>query len=204
MKVPGLRYYPLRGNLIYHESSRQRTVQLYTTSSKSHHPLTAMEIHIEAAQFPEDRDTVHGLFTQYARSLGIDLTFQQFQAELDSLPGKYAATQGGALLIARTDDTTPAAIGCVALRRSTDTWCEMKRLYVVDEARGMRLGERLVEAIVGRARELGYRGARLDTLASMVAAQRLYRKYGFREIEAYYETPVEGTVFLGCEFGDGR
>lgn len=163
-----------------------------------------MAITIEPAQFPKDADAVYNLFTLYAKSLGIDLTFQNFQNELGSLPGNYSESQGGALLIARSDTPTSEstkAIGCVALRRNTDTWCEMKRLYVAAEARGTGLGERLLEAILVRAKELGYRGIRLDTLADMRAAQQLYRKYGFVEIEGYYDTPVEGTIFMGCEFG---
>ncbi|CAL5869164.1 uncharacterized protein PFLUO_LOCUS3392 [Penicillium psychrofluorescens] len=176
-----------------------------------------MAVHIEAARFPDDSDTILALFSGYAASLGIDLTFQQFQDELDSLPGKYVASQGGALLIARTEkqpdryqpyqtSSDPlgshpsAAVGCVALRRSSDNWCEMKRLYVLQEARGTRLGERLVEAVLDRAKALGYRGIRLDTLPEMTAAQRLYRKYGFVEISAYYDTPIKGTIFMGCDF----
>jgi ribosomal protein S18 acetylase RimI-like enzyme len=77
----------------------------------------------------------------------------------------------------------------------------MKRLYVLEKARGERLGEKLVEAILAQARALGYHGMRLDTLPEMTAAQRLYRKYGFEEIEPYYETPIERTVFMGCKIG---
>ncbi|KAJ6185248.1 hypothetical protein N7519_006549 [Penicillium mononematosum] len=175
-----------------------------------------MKIQIEPAQFPEDADSILSLFSGYATSLGIDLTFQSFQEELDSLPGKYAPSQGGALLIARVDTGVqehntdglvdpiippqfPSALGCVALRRSSDGWCEMKRLYVLEEARGERLGEKLVQAILAQARALGYRGMRLDTLPEMTAAQRLYRKYGFVDIAPYYDTPIQRTVFMGCE-----
>ncbi|KAJ6140392.1 hypothetical protein N7471_006878 [Penicillium samsonianum] len=176
-----------------------------------------MEIQIEPAQFPEDAGSVLSLFSGYATALGIDLTFQSFQEELDSLPGKYGPSQGGSLLIARagtgvreyhTDGLVdsiippqfPSALGCVALRRSSDGWCEMKRLYVLKEARGERLGEKLVQAILAQAKNLGYRGMRLDTLPEMAAAQRLYRKYGFVDIAPYYETPIHRTVFMGCEF----
>ncbi|KAJ5313096.1 hypothetical protein PENANT_c018G06962 [Penicillium antarcticum] len=174
-----------------------------------------MEIKITPAQFPEDAKAILVLFSGYATSLDIDLSFQSFQEELDSLPGKYASSQGGALLIARDQTRVvlevgesagssapryPTALGCVALRRSLDGWCEMKRLYVLEEARGERLGEKLVEAILAQAQAFGYRGIRLDTLPEMTAAQRLYRKYGFVDIEPYYETPIERTVFMGCEF----
>lgn len=175
-----------------------------------------MAILIETARYPKDADAILFLFRGYAASLGIDLTFQQFQHELDSLPGKYAECEGGALLIAYSERSEcqsqsstpnssprtqqPSALGCVALRRSSDDWCEMKRLYVVGEARGERLGERLVESILAQAKALGYRGIRLDTLPDMTAAQQLYRKYGFVEIPPYYETPIRGTIFMGCEF----
>ncbi|KAJ5557956.1 hypothetical protein N7535_009449 [Penicillium sp. DV-2018c] len=178
-----------------------------------------MEIQIGPAQFPEDTVSIASLFSGYATSLGIDLTFQSFQEELDSLPGKYAPSQGGYLLIARAvsvpqlhtsghsiDSTIspapqlPPVLGCVALRRSSDGWCEMKRLYVLKEARGLRLGERLVQAIIAQARDLGYQGMRLDTLPEMTAAQRLYRKFRFVDIAPYYETPIQRTVFMGCDF----
>ncbi|KAJ5091000.1 hypothetical protein N7532_009684 [Penicillium argentinense] len=170
-----------------------------------------MGVSIEPASFPEDTGTIHSLFSGYAASLGIDLTFQSFQDELESIPGKYAEAQGGALLIARTTEPRrsdaqgsvwlppSSAIGCVALRRSSDHWCEIKRLYVVPEARGLNLGDRLVEAIVAQAKSLGYRGMRLDTLPEMLAAQRLYRKYGFIETEPYYETPLHDTIFMACD-----
>jgi ribosomal protein S18 acetylase RimI-like enzyme len=177
-----------------------------------------MKIQITPAEFPEDAEAILVLFSGYAASLKIDLSFQSFQEELDSLPGKYASSQGGALLIARgqaqlgrngessADSSAPRypALGCVALRRSPDGWCEMKRLYVLEEARGKRLGEKLVAAILAQARALGYRGIRLDTLPEMTAAQRLYRKYGFVDIQPYYETPIERTVFMGCEFCDHK
>lgn len=175
-----------------------------------------MAIHIVQAQYPEDAESVRSLLCGYSTSLGIDLTFQSFQEELDSLPGKYAASQGGAILIARTvegptqrDSTLSAPplpraspLGCVALRRSSGGWCEMKRLYVLEEARGERLGDRLVGAILGQAKALGYSGVRLDTLREMSAAQALYRKHGFVEISPYYDTPIQGTVFMECEFSN--
>jgi ribosomal protein S18 acetylase RimI-like enzyme len=177
-----------------------------------------MAVHIEPAQFPADTAAVHSLFSGYAASLGIDLTFQSFDDELNSLPGKYAIAQGGALLIARAQSydtptgpkpatstdplTTPqieSVVGCVGLRRNDKHWCEMKRLYVMPETRGLRLGDRLVEAILVQAKALGYRGIRLDTLPDMLAAQRLYRRHGFVEIEPYYDTPLKGTIFMGCD-----
>lgn len=72
----------------------------------------------------------------------------------------------------------------------------MKRLYVAPQAQGQGLGRLLADLVIEEAARAGYREIRLDTLPSMGAALSLYRSCGFEEIAAYYETPIEGTVFL--------
>jgi GNAT superfamily N-acetyltransferase len=144
---------------------------------------------------------VAALFRAYAASLGIDLTYQDFDAELAGLPGKYAPP-AGELLLARDDAATP--LGCVGLRpRAPDGCCEMKRLYTVPAARGLGLGRALVTTVVGAARRIGYREMRLDTLPSMGKAIALYQAEGFVEIAPYYDTPVRGTIFLALRLTPG-
>jgi ribosomal protein S18 acetylase RimI-like enzyme len=150
------------------------------------------DVTIRQARFPDDAQAVRALFAEYAASLGIDLGFQDFEAELAALPGKYTAPDGAILLACR--GTT--AIACVALRRCTDTSAEMKRLYVRPSGRGLQLGRKLAEAICGLAAQSGYASIRLDTLPDMVAAQQLYGALGFKPIDAYVFNPIEGTQFL--------
>jgi GNAT superfamily N-acetyltransferase len=135
------------------------------------------------------------LFREYVDWLGVDLSFQGFEAELASLPGKYAPPTGELLLAYSIDGD---ALGCVAVRPLEGTAvCEMKRLYVRPVARGLRIGAALVAAIIRSARELGYAEMKLDTLPSMPQALALYKRCGFSEIPAYYHNPVPGTVYLG-------
>lgn len=147
---------------------------------------------IQSARFPDDLDAVRDIFREYAGSLGIDLSFQSFDEELASLPGKYAPP-AGAILLAWQDGNV---VGSVALRAFEYDICEMKRLYVRPEGRGQQLGRQLAQAVVHAAREAGYRKMRLDTLPTMHEAQRLYASLGFRPISAYVFNPVEGTRFL--------
>ena len=141
-----------------------------------------------------DLAAVARLFAAYAAALGVDLAYQDFAGELAGLPGKYAAPDG-ALLLAR--DPRGEALGCVALRPMPFAGCcEMKRLFVAPQGRGLGLGRALVEAIVAAAGRIGYREMRLDTLPFMTEAIALYRKVGFAPIDPYYETPVTGTIFL--------
>lgn len=141
-------------------------------------------------------DAVRALFTEYAGSLGVDLSYQQFSSELSGLPGKYAEPDGR-LYLALVDGV-PA--GCVALRRFDAARAEMKRLYVRPAFRGLHLGSLLVKQAIDAAREIGYRSVLLDTLQSMDRAKQLYRQLGFVEIEPYYDSPVAGTAFLQFTF----
>jgi GNAT superfamily N-acetyltransferase len=143
----------------------------------------------------EDLEAVHRLFREYAESLSVDLAFQSFEDEIAGLPGRYAPPTG-ALLVARVDDQT---IGCVALRVIDAETCELKRLFVRPAHRGGGVGLRLLESAVAEARRLGYRRLRLDTIPEMGRAQKLYERFGFRDIAAYTKNPVAGARFLELE-----
>lgn len=142
----------------------------------------------------EDLAAVRALFRAYADGLGIDLAYQGFEAELAGLPGAYGPPSG-ALLLAR--DRAGDPLGCVALRPiAPEGRCEMKRLYVSPQGRGLGLGRTLAEAVIAEARGLGFARMRLDTLPHMTAARALYAALGFAPIPAYYATPIAETLFL--------
>jgi ribosomal protein S18 acetylase RimI-like enzyme len=154
-------------------------------------PSTAFVIN--PVRSPEDLAATMALFEAYAASLGINLSYQNFMEEMAAMPGKYAPPKGVLLLARGTDGT---ALGCVGLRPLEDARCEMKRLYVAPEGRGLGLGKALAERVVDEARQIGYREMRLDTLPSLMAAIALYERMGFARIAAYYDTPIPGTIFM--------
>jgi putative acetyltransferase len=136
----------------------------------------------------DELELVRSLFREYGDSLGVDLSFQDFETELAELPWEYASILLGLV------DGRPC--GCVAVRPLDVGACEMKRLFVRPDARGTGLGRALAEAAIERARALGFVRMRLDTLPSMEAARALYRSLGFAEIDPYRFNPIEGTSFM--------
>mgnify|MGYP001234656040 CR=1 FL=1 len=143
--------------------------------------------------------TVRLLLREYADTLGVDLCFQNFEAELANLPGEYAEPSG-ALLLALVDGQ-PA--GCVGLRPLPDVdypnACEMKRLYVRPAHRGGGLGRVLAQRLMDLATQEGYSHMLLDTLDDMEAARSLYVTLGFEEIPPYYFNPIPGAHYLKAE-----
>jgi ribosomal protein S18 acetylase RimI-like enzyme len=147
--------------------------------------MSEAEPTIKAAS-ADDLELVRGLLREYEESLAVDLSFQNFEAELADPLRFYSCV----LL---------AADGCVALHRIDAETCEMKRLYVRPSARGSGLGRRLAEALIAQAKASGHTRMLLDTLPTMTAAQTLYRSLGFHPISPYRYNPVPGARFLELE-----
>lgn len=143
-------------------------------------------------------EEIKQIFREYSQSLGIDLAFQNFETELDSLPGKYSPPDGIIILVLVDHHVA----GCGALRKISEDTCEMKRLYVRDSCRMFGIGRSLISQIIDEALKHGYRFIRLDTLPTMKKAQELYREFGFYDIAPYVYNPIEGTRFMELKLKD--
>jgi putative acetyltransferase len=128
--------------------------------------------------------------------------FQGFRDELRALPGKYARTRRGCLLLA-VDATSGASVGCAALRDLGGGVGEVKRVFVRPEHRRRGVAAALVRELHARARALEYTILRLDTLRRLPEAIAFYRdRFGYKEIDAYCHNPLEDAVFMECELDD--
>jgi GNAT superfamily N-acetyltransferase len=147
---------------------------------------------VTVTEAPDDLAAARRLFSEYQEELGIDLCFQGFQEELETLPGKYAPPRG-CLTLLRKDDQF---VGCAAIRDLGDGIAELKRLYVQPESRDRGYGRLLLATLIERARESGFERIRLDTLRRLEPACRLYEKFGFHEIQPYNVNPEPDIAYF--------
>jgi len=158
--------------------------------------LSEHKLKIIQAITPEQIQVAAELFREYQSYLDVDLCFQGFEQELATLPGKYAEPSGAILLAEHEGEIA----GCVAVRQLKDDVCEMKRLYVKNDYRGLSAGRLLAEAIIEKAKQLGYKKMQLDTLQRLDRAIGLYEKLGFKEIKPYYANPLNEVVYWELDF----
>jgi putative acetyltransferase len=167
------------------------------------HTSDAPPTRIEWVTQPPLTDTAASLFLDYQTAIGVDLSWQGFEAELANLPGDYAAPHG-LLLVAFVGDD---AAGCCAFRPLPDcdypNACEMKRLYVRKPFRGFGLGRLLVDHTLLQAKQAGYSTMLLDTLTDMETARALYAQAGFVEVPPYYHNPIPGAHYLKVDLDAG-
>ena len=146
----------------------------------------------------EDLEIVKGLLEEYLASmLELDdpVHIKEVEAhkhQMDNL-GEYFRPPEGCLLVAKYKKESA---GCVALRMLNDDTCEMKRLYVRPEFRGLKIGRNLANAVIEQARKIGYMHMRIHTVSALEQANRLYESLGFKEIDPYEDTPREDAVFM--------
>jgi GNAT superfamily N-acetyltransferase len=100
----------------------------------------------------------------------------------------------GVFLVLREDDGR--AIGCGGIARFDAARGEVKRMYVVPEARGRGLGRRLLEELEAQARELGYTSVVLETGDRQPEALGLYASAGFERIPCY--PPYDSRALSLC------
>lgn len=150
-------------------------------------------IELIEAKSMNDFKTAIQLFQEYASQIGVDLEFQHFSKELETIEEHYSRPNG-VLILARNRESAP--LGCFAIRALKSSICELKRMYVREEFRGLGLGKQMLVKSIEIGKKLGYKKMRLDTLPTMGSAIALYQKMGFCQIEAYRFNPVKGTKYF--------
>ena len=85
--------------------------------------------------------------------------------------------------------------GIAALDNFEGNTSELQKMYFLPEARGKGLGAKMIEKCMKKAKEFGFEQCYLETLPYMTAAQKLYKKNGFSQIDG----PMGNTCHYSCD-----
>jgi putative acetyltransferase len=152
-------------------------------------------IKLVTAVQPQEFSDAKALIIAYVAWLGMDLSFQNFDCEMETLPDMYSAANGG-LFIAYLNGQ---AVGVAGLRKFGEHDGEVKRMFVKPEARSLGIGKLLLTKCIETAQKLHYISLKLDTSDEMTAAIKLYEKMGFVEIPAYRFNPHESARYFALD-----
>ena len=150
------------------------------------------QIEIKEVKNTEDFLAAKKLIHEYIEWLGTDLSFQNFDKEMDTLPETYGNLDGR-LFIAVINNK---AVGVAGIKRFNDKECEVKRMFVQPNSRGFNVGKLLLTECIEMAKKLNYYTIKLDTLDFMKSAIKLYTENGFVEISAYRHNPYKEAKYF--------
>ncbi|HET9770979.1 MAG TPA: GNAT family N-acetyltransferase [Acidimicrobiia bacterium] len=155
------------------------------------------------SEHPDKIEAARGLLEEYLRladawepSGGVPLRLPaSFEGEISAFPGVAVPPEGDVIVGVAASGNIVAAGRVVPVEPFV---CEFKRLYVRPDDRGKGIGRQVAEAMIGRARALGYRRAVLDVMPQRTAAIALWTHVGFRTCPPYraYPFPME---FMGLD-----
>jgi putative acetyltransferase len=157
-------------------------------------------VQIREARTKNLLSSARDLIMEYSASLGLDLSFQNFEQEMAEFPLHYTRPDGRILVAVEGGE----AVGVVGLRRFSGSICELKRMYVRPGFRGRGIGRLLAARAIEEARAIGYARMRLDTLSRLKEAVSLYDSLGFEVIGPYRANPNKGVIYMELDLGSPR
>jgi len=149
-------------------------------------------IQLKLARTTADFLVAKKLIIEYAEWLAFDLSFQNFNDELNTLAQTYGDKNGGLFIATKNDE----AVGVAGIKRFSDNECEVKRMFVQADSRGLGIGKLLLTSCIELAIKLNYQVIKLDTADFMKPAIKLYTDNGFTEISAYRHNPHEEARYF--------
>ena len=113
-----------------------------------------------------------------------DVLFQVFDSEPRSI-----------YFVAETENGILGGAGIFPSPGLPEDTCELVKMYLLPEGRGIGLGKKLIEKCIATAKEKGFRFMYLETMPELKQALKTYEKFGFH----YLDGPMGNTGHFGCD-----
>lgn len=147
-------------------------------------PIKAVTVDV-TFEVPQTADA-RWCLDQYFRELA-----ERFEAGFDPARSNPASDgdmtpPAGFLVLARIDGYP---VGCGALKRKDPTTGEIKRMWTAPSVRGCGIARKVLQTLETIARQMGFTTLHLETNRTLLEAQALYRKAGYRDVPRFNDEP---------------
>lgn len=153
-----------------------------------------MTVEIDLIQPQHDEDVRTIIKAVGAEFGAIGEGFGPSDPEVDAMSQYYTLEKRSLYLVATLNGKIVGGCGVAPFNNSQQT-CELKKLFLLPESRGLGLGKKLSELCLEFAVQQGFSECYLDTLTSMKSAIHLYEKLGFQHLDQ----PLDGTEHSSCD-----
>jgi putative acetyltransferase len=144
---------------------------------------------------PADNEAMAGIIRQVMTEYGaIGEGYSINDPEVDHLYQQYQGT-GHAFFVIESGGQVAGGAGIAPLKGAQAGVCELRKMYLLPEARGKGWGRQLLHKCLKAARELGFSTCYLETVTRMDRAQRLYLNAGFTPLDG----PLGSTGHDSCD-----
>lgn len=118
-----------------------------------------------------------------------------FDPTTDALYELFSGTPGSVYFVAETEEKIVGGGGIFPSPGLPKDTCELVKMYLLPEVRGIGLGKKIIEACIGFAKDSGYRNIYIETMPELKQAMKTYEKFGF----VYLDGPLGETGHFGCD-----
>ncbi len=143
---------------------------------------------------PSDNPTLAGIVRNTLAEFGANKPGTvYFDSTTDALYELFQQP-GASYFVAEIDGKIAGGAGIYPTKGLPPDTCELVKMYLIPEARGLGLGRTLIEKSIELAKELGYRKIYLETMPELRQALKVYARFGFE----YLTEPMGNSGHTGC------
>lgn len=176
------------------EQQEQVVVGLQNYARALEHERRSKNIQFSLIQ-PEDNKPLERVCREVLSEFNADKEgFAYADPELSAMFSVFNQA-GWCYYVCKQEQMFLGGAGIGPLQGADSQYCELKKMYLSKQSRGLGLGKCLLSKLIAKARELNYRYMYLETLESMSDANRLYQQFGFEKLKG----PMGNTGHYGCD-----
>ena len=142
-----------------------------------------------------DNEALAGVIRKTLKEFGANKRGTVYYDETTDRLYSLFQTPGSAYFVAEYEGEIVGGGGIYPSPGLPEGTCELVKMYLLQQVRGIGLGSSLIQKSLDYAKEAGYQQVYLETMPELQQALKTYERFGFKYINA----PMGNTGHFGCD-----